>query len=77
MGKITMTEEYTQVEDMSIQETLALAVNLIYRMLDRVEDPKVRQELKRAVIASLESKELVQSGMPFKDIKKMKGLEDD
>ena len=73
MGKITMTEEYTQVEDMSLMDALSLAVSLIYQILDKVEDSKTQQELKLAVINSIESEELVQSGMPFKDIKKMKG----
>ena len=76
MGKITMTEEYTQVEEMSLMDALSLAVSLVYQMLDRVEDPNSRQELKQAVITSIENKEFVQSGMPLKDIKKMKGLED-
>ena len=76
MGKITMTEEYTQVEEMSLMDALSLAVSLIYQMLDKVEDSNSRQELKQAVITSIENKELVQSGMPFKDLKKMKGLED-
>ena len=71
MSKIVLTKETTEIDDVSLLDAVSLGIQLLFHLLDKVEDPKDRRILKEGIVKIIEHKELVSSGMTAKDIREV------